>query len=40
LGRGTGELRLPLVPASEPTRHKVRRVLEDLSLLGRPPMID
>jgi 4-hydroxy-tetrahydrodipicolinate synthase len=40
LGRGSGELRLPLVPASEPTRHKVRQVLEDLDLLGDRSVID
>jgi 4-hydroxy-tetrahydrodipicolinate synthase len=33
LGAGTGELRLPLVPVTEATREKVKRVLKDLDLL-------
>ncbi|HVP57300.1 MAG TPA: 4-hydroxy-tetrahydrodipicolinate synthase [bacterium] len=40
LGAGTGELRLPLVPVAEATRQKVRRVLEDLGLLGNRTVID
>ena len=40
LGRGTGELRLPLVPVAEPTRRKVRQVLQDLDLLADRSVID
>lgn len=40
LGRGTGELRLPLVPVTEPTRRKVRQVLQDLDLLADRSVID